>query len=375
MLAGRGFGKTRTGAEYVRARVEAGEWVRVALVAETAADARDVMVDGPAGILDASPPSFRPRYEPSRRRLTWPNGAIATTYSATDPDQLRGPQHDGAWADEPAKWQYAQDTWDNLMFGLRLGTDPRCIATTTPRPIALIRDLLARRGADVVVTSGATYENAANLAPAFLNQIVRKYEGTRLGRQELLAELLDDTPGALWTRATIEAGRVREVPELRRIVVAVDPAMTSGDDADETGIIVAGKGADGHGYVLTDLTCRLSPDGWARRAVDAYHEHAADRLVAEVNNGGDLVAHTIRTVDRTVSYKAVHASRGKRVRAEPVSALYEQGKVHHVGGFAALEDQMCTFVPDLTDGSPDRVDALVWVLTDLMLTRPQWGAA
>ncbi|MGE5589210.1 MAG: DNA-packaging protein [Bacillota bacterium] len=364
VLAGRGFGKTRTGAEWLRDQVQNRGRGRLALVAPTAADARDVMVEGESGILAISPPWFRPVYEPSKRRLTWPNGAIATTYSADEPDRLRGPQHDGAWADELAAWKYP-DAWDMLMFGLRLGTDPRVVATTTPKPVRLIRELLASE--TTAVSRGSTYENAANLAPAFLQQIVTKYKGTRLGRQELDGEVLDDVPGALWTRKALDDLRRPAAPELVRVVVAIDPAVTSGEDSDETGIVVAGRGVDGHGYVLRDLSCRMSPDGWARRAVVAFQDHRADRIVAEVNNGGDLVEQVVRTVDRSVPYKAVHASRGKRVRAEPIAALYEQGKVHHVGGLPDLEDQMCSFLPEGGDKSPDRVDALVWALTELLL--------
>lgn len=364
VLAGRGFGKTRTGGEWIRDQVENRGRGRLALVAPTAADARDVMVEGESGILAISPPWFRPVYEPSKRRLSWPNGAIATTYSADEPDRLRGPQHDGAWADELAAWKYPE-AWDMLMFGLRLGTDPRVVVTTTPKPVRLIRELLAE--ATTVITRGSTYENAANLAPAFLEQIVTKYKGTRLGRQELDGEVLDDVPGALWTRKVLDDLRRPAAPELVRVVVAIDPAVTSGEDSDETGIVVAGRGADGHGYVLADLSCRMSPDGWARRAVNAFQDHKADRIVAEVNNGGDLVEQVVRTVDRSVPYKAVHASRGKRVRAEPIAALYEQGRVHHVGGLPDLEDQMCAFLPEGSDQSPDRVDALVWALTELLL--------
>lgn len=266
--------------------------------------------------------------------------------------------------DEVAAWRYAE-SWTQAMLGLRLGRDPRVVATTTPRPTPLIRDLLADPA--TAVTHGSTYDNYANLAPAFLDTIIRRYEGTRLGRQELDAELLTDVEGALWTLTMLDAVRVREAPDLARIVVAIDPAVTSGEDADSTGIVVAGKGADGDGYVLADLTCRLSPDGWARRAVNAYEHHQADRIVAEVNNGGDLVETVLRTVAPRVSYKKVHASRGKRTRAEPIAALYEQGRVHHVGALPQLEDQMAAFVPDHFDGSPDRVDALVWALTELML--------
>ena len=367
LLAGRGFGKTRTGAEFVRAEVEAGRAGRVALVAPTAADARDVMVEGESGILAISPPWNRPNYEPSKRRVTWPNGALATLYSADEPERLRGPQHDLAWPDELAAWRYPE-TWDMLMFGLRLGQRPRAVVTTTPKPTRLIRELIANP--HTTITRGSTYDNRANLAPAFLDTIVRKYEGTRLGRQELYAEVLDDTPGALWTRAMLEAAQHSATPDLKRVVVAIDHAVTSGDDSDETGIIVAGLGTDGFVYVLADRTCRLSPDGWANRAVIAFDEFSADRIVAEVNNGGDLVEATIRTVRRNVPYTKVHATRGKRVRAEPIAALYEQGRVKHAPNLHALEDQMTTFVPDGSDGSPDRVDALVWAITELMPMNP-----
>jgi phage terminase large subunit-like protein len=362
--AGRGWGKTRVGAEWVKQQQKLG-CSRIALVGPTAADCRDVMVEGDSGILSLYGTGIRPLYEPSKRRVTWPNGAIATTYSADEPERLRGPQHDAAWADEIGAWKYATEAWDMLMFGLRLGQRPRCVATTTPRPIQLVRDLT--KASSTVVTRGRTFDNAANLAPSFLEQILSKYEGTRLGRQEIEGELLDDVPGALWTRSEIDKLRVTEAPELVRVVIPIDPAMTSGEKADETGIVPVGLGVDGHGYVLKDLSCRMSPDGWARRAVQAYHELEADRIIAEVNNGGELVENVIRTADPLVSYKSVHASRGKRVRAEPVSALYEQSRVHHVGSFPQLEDQMCAFTPDGYDGSPDRVDALVWGLTELML--------
>ncbi len=373
LLAGRGFGKTRSGAEWVRRQVEEKKARRIALVAPTAASARDVMIEGESGLLVISPEDRRPRYEPSKRRLTWKNGAIATAFSAEEPDRLRGPQHDAAWCDELADWPYAE-AWDMLMLGLRLGGDPRCVVTTTPKPVALIRRLLEDKG--VAVTRGSTYENARNLAPAFLDQIVRRYEGTRLGRQELEAELLDDVPGALWTRAAIERCRVPDAPALRRVVVAIDPATSTGEGADETGIVVAGLGVDGYGYVLDDLSGRYAPHEWARRAIAAYHVRKADRVVAEVNNGGDMVEATLRIVDPAVSYRAVHASRGKAVRAEPVAALYEQGRVRHVGAFPALEDQMCAMTSDLDRGagaSPDRCDALVWALTDLMVTPGETG--
>lgn len=368
ILAGRGFGKTRAGAEWVRERWKAGA-SRIALVAETAADARDVLVEGQSGILAISPKDERPLYEPSKRRLTWPNGAIATLYNGTEPDQLRGPEHTDAWVDELAKYHYPQETWDNLQFGLRLGDRPRVCVTTTPRPIKIIRELL--NDPATVVTRGSTYDNAANLPPRFLKTIRDRYEGTRLARQELFAEILDDLPGALWKHSTIDAKRVGQAPDLHRIVVAVDPSGTKGegDEGDEIGIVVAGLGVDGRGYVLADRSCKLSPAGWGRRAVQAYHEFGADRIVAERNFGGAMVEHVIRTIDKRASYKEVTASRGKVIRAEPIAALYEQGKISHVGKFDLLEDQMCQMGADgfMGEGSPDRLDALVWAMTELML--------
>ena len=365
ILAGRGWGKSRTGAECVRHWIESGACRRVALVARTAADVRDVMVDGESGILAISPPWFRPVYEPSKRRLTWPNGAIATTYTAEEPDAMRGPQHDGAWCDELASWKYPQAAYENLLFGLRLGPHPHIVGTTTPRPTRHMRMLLADR--TTVVTKGRTRENERNLAPTFLRTVVGKYQGTRLGRQELDAEMLEDVPGALWTRGRIDELAIRIAPDMLRIVIAIDPAASSNAQSDETGIIVAGIDAAGHGYILEDLSGRYSPDQWASRAVRAYDLWHADRIVAEVNNGGDMVGFTLKTVRSNVSYTAVHASRGKRTRAEPVAALYEQGKVHHVGAFAELEDQLTTWDSSSGDESPDRLDALVWALTDLML--------
>jgi phage terminase large subunit-like protein len=367
LLAGRGYGKTHTGSANTNSEVSAARAGRVALVGPTAADARDVMVEGPTGILATASRENRATYEPSKRRIVWANGAIGTLYSAEEPERLRGPQHDFFWADELAAWKYLQEAWDQLMFGLRMGVRPRGIVTTTPKPLKLIRELVAR--ADCVVTRGTTAENRKNLSPAFLRQVVSRYEGTRLGRQELDAELLEDVPGALWAWKLIEGGRraLPACPAFSRIVVAIDPAVTSTDQSDETGILVAAKGADGHAYVLRDLSGRLPPIEWCRRAIGAYRDLKADRVVAEVNNGGDLVETQLRVVDPSVAYKGIHASRGKRVRAEPVAALYEQGRVHHVGTFPGLEDQMVTFVPDERDDSPDRVDALVYALTELML--------
>lgn len=378
-IAGRGAGKTRSGAEWVRERVKAGA-NRIALIAPTAGDAREVMVEGNSGLLSVcwdgdrdhrGAELGRPVYQPSIRRLTWANGAIATTFSAEEPDRLRGPQHDSGWCDEIAAWKYAQAAWDMFQFGLRLGNDPRAVVTTTPRPIPLLRSILADNG--TVVTRGATFDNRANLARNYLEKIVSRFEGTRLGRQELYAEMLEDVPGALWTRDMIDAAQTKSAPDMRRIVVAVDPSGTAGasDDGDSIGIVVAGLGVDGRGYVLADRSCKLSPDGWGKRAVAAYHEFKADRLIAERNFGGAMVAHVIRTVDKNVAYKEVTASRGKTARAEPVAALYEQLRVSHVGSLPELEDQACAMTSSgyMGEGSPDRVDALVWALSELMVER------
>ncbi len=335
-MAGRGFGKTRAGAEFVRAEIESKRASRVALIGKTPADVRDVMIEGESGLLNISPPWNMPHYEPSKRKLTWPNGAIALTFSSYEPDQLRGPQHDLAWCDELRTWAYARDTWDNLMFGLRLGQHPRVIITTTPSPIEVIRTLLKQ--STTVVSRGTTYENRAFLAPTFYSQVVARYAGTRLGRQEIDAELLEDVPGALWKRSDI---KYKKPPDLQRIVVAIDPATTSGEGSDETGIVVAGKGIDGFYYILADRSARISPDGWAKRAIQAYQDFKADRIIGETNNGGEMIELTLRTIDRTIPYKAVHASRGKQARAEPISALYEQGKVFHAETFTELEDQLC----------------------------------
>lgn len=362
LRSGRGAGKTRTGAEWVRRKVETGRYGRLALVAATAADCRDVVVEGESGLLATAHPRFRPKYIGSKRKVEWPNGATAHLYSAEEPDRLRGPQHDAAWCDELAAWRHPE-AWDMLQLGLRLGTDPRCVVTTTPRPTLLVRKIAGNP--TTVSTVASTYANLAFLASQFIDEVVNIYAGTHLGRQEIFGEIIEDIIGALWTRALIEDGRVTHAPDLERIVVAIDPAVTSGEDSDETGIVVLG--IDGQnpkeGYVLEDLSGRHTPQEWAALAVGAYHRFEADRIVAETNNGGDLVEAVIRTIDPTVSYMKVHASRGKWVRAEPVSALYEKGRMHHVGIFGPLEDQMCNFTADMdraSFGSPDRVDALVW---------------
>lgn len=368
IMAGRGFGKTRCGAEWVHEQIRKGR-ERIALVGETKADVRDVMVEGESGIL-ATAGRNRPLYEPSKRRLTWPNGAIGVCYSGDEPDQLRGPQHDAAWLDELAKYRYAEETWSNLDLGLRLGESPQAVITTTPRPVQIMRELVADEL--VTVTRGSTYDNLQNLAESFAKRIVERYEGTRLGRQELHAEILDDVVGALWSREMIDAHRLRETPpHFERIVVGVDPAVTSGEDADETGILVAGM-IGNRGYIVEDLSGQYTPQEWAIQAIKAYYKYNADRIVAEVNQGGDMVEHTIRTVDRNVSYKAVRAARGKILRAEPIAALYEQGRIHHCGTFAALEDQLCMYTHESRD-SPDRLDALVWALTDLMIGKNGGG--
>jgi len=370
MLAGRGFGKTRAGAEWVRSLIEAAEEpVRIALVAPTLHDARAIMVEGDSGLLAVSPPWHMPKFEASKRILTWPCGSIATLFSAEEPERLRGPQHHAVWCDELCAWRYQEKTWDNLLFGLRLGATPRTMITTTPKPTALLKALLSATG--VQVTKGSTFENLDNLAPTFASEIVAKYKGTRLGRQELLAEILEDIPGALWQRGMIDAQRVQKAPDLARIVVAIDPPISMGEKADECGIVAAGITENNTAYVLADSSIQgLGPTGWARRAVALYHSLQADRIVIETNQGGMMAESVIRQVDATVPISSVHATHNKRTRAEPVAALYEQSRVHHAGNFPLLEDQMCSFTGTRREGtSPDRVDALVWALTNLMLNR------
>ncbi len=370
VLAGRGFGKTRTGAEWVREAAEADGASRIALVGATASDARAVMVEGESGILAVAPPNARPNWEPSRRRLVWKNGAQAFLYSAEEPAQLRGPQHHIAWCDELAKWAHGGETWDNLQLGLRLGDNPRALVTTTPRPIALIKALMS--DPSVALTRGRTCDNRDNLPPSFLEHIEATYGGTRLGRQELDGELIEDIEGALWSRGLIEQCRGRMRPEVRRVVVGVDPPAGIGGDA--CGIVVAGLGTDGRGHVLEDASVHgLHPEGWARAVAAAAGRWQADRVIAEVNNGGEMVTSVLHAVDPYLPVRSVRASHGKVTRAEPVAALYANARVTHCGCFPELEDEMCGF---LTGGgyagpgrSPDRADALVWALTELMLGR------
>lgn len=368
MLAGRGFGKTRLGAEDAIWYAACNPGAQIAAVAPTHSDVRGTIFEGVSGLIACAPRELVADYNRSNQELRFTNGALIRGFSAEKPDRLRGPQFHRAWADEQAAWQYPE-AWDQLMFGLRLGDAPQVIVTTTPRPTPLIRALA--KDERTHITRGSTFDNAAHLAPDALIRLRERYEGTRLGRQELFAEILEDLPGALWQRDWFDRNRVTARPDMQRIVVAVDPSGTAGasDDGDNIGIVVAGKGVDGRAYVLADRTCKLGPDGWARRVVDAYREFGADRIVAERNYGGAMVESLIRTVDRKVSYKEVVASRGKVIRAEPIAALYEQGRVSHLGPMPELEDQMTLMGPGgfVGEGSPDRLDAAVWALTELML--------
>lgn len=360
ILAGRGWGKTRTGAETVRRWQEDGAKL-IGLIGQTPGEVRKVMIEGESGIINISPPWNKPVYQSSKAQLLWPNGAVAHIYSAENPEVLRGPQHEKLWFDELAKFSKLQDTWDNAMLGLRLGKNPQAIITTTPRPVKILKDLLERN--TTVITKGSTFENAPNLAQAFIDLVVGDYDGTRLGRQELYGELLADVEGALWNRDLIEKNRVSKLPEMLRIVVAIDPAVTSEPGSDETGIVVAGLGVDFNAYVLEDISIRGTPTMWAKSAITAFYKWNADRIIGEANNGGDMIETVIRGVDNSVSYKKVWASRGKITRAEPIVSLYEQEKVKHVGYFSELEDEMCQYI--LGAKSPNRMDALVWAVTEL----------
>lgn len=368
-LAGRGWGKTRVGAETCRIWAE-DPTERILMIAPTASDVRDVMIEGPSGLMSCYPFGRRPVYLPTRHLVIFPSGAIGITISADEPERLRGKQFRKFWFDEAAACQYHQEVWDQLMFGFRQVDAPlKGLITTTPKPIKLLKTLIANPR--TVITRGSSDENAANLSPAFISDVIDPYRGTRLGRQEINAEILEDVPGALWTRSLIDAARI-QLSDVRwdailRVVVAIDPAVTSREDSDETGIVVAGLTNTMHVVVLDDLSCRETPLGWAKVAIAAYRARRADRIVGEVNNGGDLVEGNIRGVDPNVSFRAVRASRGKALRAEPVSALYEQGRVHHVGAFETMEDQMCTWTPLGNEKSPDRLDALVWAVSDLLI--------
>ncbi len=363
ILSGRGWGKTRTGSETVL------EWVRdgarhIALVGQTKADVRDTMVElGESSILKIAPQSLRPSYEPSKRRLTFPNGAVATIYSGDEPDQLRGPQHDRAWVDEFAKFKYPREIWNNLLFGLRLG-DPRCLITTPPRPLKILKEIMGRDS--TVTVQRPTTDNLANLSENYKREIIDPVAGTQLARQELEGQILEDIEEALWRRQWIDDERAALVPPLLRVVVGVDPAITSNPESAETGILVVGKSADAQGWVLGDYSLRGKPAEWAREAVAAFHKHMANMFVAEVNQGGEMVELTIHTVWPEAVVDVIHASRGKQTRAEPVAALYEQGRIHHVGSFPELEDQMCSWIPNV-DKSPDRIDALVHAMNALGL--------
>ncbi|HKW48288.1 MAG TPA: terminase family protein [Gemmatimonadaceae bacterium] len=389
IIAGRGAGKTRCAAEFVRAEVESGRSLHPILIGADAGDVRDVMVEGESGILAIAPRWSRPKYEPSKRRLTWPNGVVGHLFGAHDPDSLRGPQSDLIWCDEIAKWKYATQAWDNAVLGNRLGAHPRRVFTTTPKPIRLVRLLMGKdpsqRGhppdpSVVLAEAMSTYDNLGNLAPSFIQEILSKYEGTRLGRQELHGHLLEDIPGALWTLQMIEDARSFVVPAtFVRIVVAIDPAVTAHEESNETGIIVCAKDEAGLGWVLRDVSGRYTTDQWAAKAIEMYHHYHADRVVAEVNNGGDLVETVLRSKNADISYKSVNAARGKLTRAEPISALYERRMVRHYGEFPELEDQMTTYAPDQIPTaeqkrkeksiSPDRMDAMVWGLSELMLRK------
>lgn len=374
VMGGRGAGKTRTGAEWVRAVVTGAAHAggptagRIALVGETLQDVRDVMIEGVSGLMSVHPPGEQPKWSPSLRRLVWPNGAVAQAFSSEDPEALRGPQFDAAWADEVGKWRHADATFDMLQFGLRLGTRPRQVVTTTPRAVPLLRRLIKAPG--TAVTHARTADNAAFLARGFLTTVVGRYEGTLLGRQELDGELVEDRADALWSRGEIEAIRISGRPMLSRIVVAVDPPATSTRTSDACGIIAAGLDGEGRAIVLADASVNgARPEIWASRAVALYHAEQADRLVAEVNQGGDMVASVIAQVDASIPVQMVRATRGKWVRAEPVAALYARGRVRHAGFFRELEDEMCDFGLDGLSGgrSPDRLDALVWAVTALLI--------
>jgi phage terminase large subunit-like protein len=370
-MAGRGWGKTRTGAEWLANEAQTHPDSAYAVVARTTQDCREVCLEGRSGLLRALGLTIDSReYNRTTGEIRLLNGTVIYAYSAERPDRMRGPNLNGAWCDELATWARREAWTEGLMPTLRIGR-PHVVVTTTPRMVLLVRELASRDDGSVHLTRGTTFDNAANLSPEALDELRRRYEGSRLGRQELYGELLEDIEGALWQRQWIDVPRVdTPLTDLVLVVVGVDPAVTSGENSDETGIVTVGRGQDGHGYVLSDRSCRVSPDIWAKRAVNAFHDHSADRIVGEVNNGGDLIGTVLRTQDERVPFKKVHASRGKQIRAEPIAAMYEQGRIHHVGSWPELEDQLCTWVPGEGD-SPDRLDALVWALSEVMLTGGQ----
>lgn len=371
ILAGRGFGKTRTGAETVRSWVESGRYKRIGLVGATEADIRHVMVEGCSGLLSVYPLDEGPRYEPSKRRIVWPNGAVAYLVSAERYDKLRGLQFDAIWVDELAKFRYPQEAWDQVCLSLRLGQQPRVVVTTTPKPTALIKRLAEPKDW-AVITRGSTYANRANLAPGFIEHIEQSCQNEKLLRQEIQGEIVDDVVGALWRRETLDHQRIQpnQVPEMTRVVVAVDPSVSHHEEGDETGIVVVGLGVDQKAYVLGDLSGRYGTPGWAEQVLSAYVTYEADCIIAEENQGGALVEQVLRAIDPDVFYQKVHASRGKIARAEPVATLYGRGRVHHVGkNLASLENQMCTYVPGVSTISPDRLDALVWAVSSLLLSQ------
>lgn len=388
--AGRGFGKTRAGVEWVRGLVKKG-YKRVAAIAATNSDIERVMINGESGFLsrcwsgdktDKGVPMGKPIWSPTKRLLTWENGAYVQFFSAEEPERLRGPQFEAAWCDELAAWNRDRDTWDMLQFCLRLGKHPQVCVTTTPKPTKLVRDIM--KNPKTIVTYGSTFDNSANLASTYLEAVKSQYEGTRLGRQELYAEILDEASGALWTRQLLSTCEVEVdnpvefAKTLARVVVSVDPAVSANAESDLTGIVVAGMDINGVCYILQDATDRFTPEGWAARAIELYNEYGADRIVAERNQGGEMVRYTFKTIDETIPIKLVHASRGKFARAEPVSALYERGRVKHVRGLDLLEDQMVQWEPLGSIGSPDRLDAMVWAVTELALkgiARPELNLA
>ena len=365
ILAGRGWGKTLTGAQDMAWFGLSNPESRIAIIAPTFADGRDTCVEGESGLLSILNDETIANYNRSLGEVVLHNGSRFKTFSADSPERLRGPQHHRAWCDELGSWKYTE-TWDQLMFGLRLGQNPKVVITTTPKPIPIIKELAKRK--DVLVTSGSTFENEKNLADAAVVALRERYAGTRLGRQELFAEILEDVEGSLWSREMLQSAMLKfneKLPDFKRVVVAVDPAVTANKDSNETGIVICATDHKGQYYVLNDISGVYTPDTWAKKTVEAYESYKADKVIAEVNNGGDLVQKVVKTVDPNVNYKAVRATRGKFVRAEPIAALYEQKRVKHVNRFSLLEDQLCTYNPEISSISPDRLDALVWGLTEL----------